>query len=251
MYDVCIFDLYGTLVDIHTDEEERCVWEKLALFYRYYGAEYDPDELMHAYRRIVDQLSGGGKRLRNDSHEAYPEIQMEQVFLRLFEEKGVEADQILAVHAGQFFRVLSTEYIKLYDGVKELLIQLRESGKKVYLLSNAQRIFTEYEMNALGITEYFDEIYISSDCGCKKPDLSFFEKLLTECGIDRERAIMIGNDGICDILGAKRAGLAALYVRSDISPKEECPPADYVLPEMDMKEIARILLGQDRKYPLC
>ena len=244
MYDVCIFDLYGTLVDIHTDEEDRCVWEKLALFYGYYGAQYEPEELMSAYRRIVDLLSGGEKRLRNDSHESFPEIQIEKVFLRLFEEKGVAADQTLATHAGQFFRALSTEFIRLYDGTKEMLMRLRESGKRIYLLSNAQRIFTAYEMNALGIAKYFDKIYISSDCGCKKPDLSFFKKLITECGVEKERAIMIGNDGICDILGARNAGLSTLCVRSNISPKEGLPAADYVLPEMDMKEIARILLGE-------
>ena len=39
-----VFDLYGTLVDIHTDEEEKQVWEKLALFYGYYGALYTPEE---------------------------------------------------------------------------------------------------------------------------------------------------------------------------------------------------------------
>lgn len=244
MYDVCIFDLYGTLVDIHTDEDDGRVWEKLALFYGYYGAGYEPEELKDAYRRIVDQLSGGEKCLRNDSHEAFPEIQIEKVFLQLFEEKGVDADQKLAIHAGQFFRALSTEYIRLYDGTREMLMRLRESGKKIYLLSNAQRIFTEYEMNALGITKYFDKIYISSDCGCKKPDLSFFEKLISECGVDKRRAVMVGNDGICDILGAKRAGLAALYVRSNISPEEELPAADHVLPAMDMKEISRILLGE-------
>ena len=36
MYDTCIFDLYGTLVDIRTDESTPGLWEKLALFYSYY-----------------------------------------------------------------------------------------------------------------------------------------------------------------------------------------------------------------------
>ena len=30
-YETYIFDLYGTLVDIHTEEETETVWEKLAL----------------------------------------------------------------------------------------------------------------------------------------------------------------------------------------------------------------------------
>ena len=53
---------------------------------------------------------------------------------------------------------------------------------------------------------------------------------------------MIGNDGICDIDGAKKAGLSTLYVRSEISPKEDFPDADHVLTEMDMEKITEILL---------
>ena len=75
----------------------------------------------------------------------------------------------------------------------------------MYLLSNAQKIFTEYEMRALDIANYFDGIFISSEHGVKKPDIRFFEKLLETYGICREQAIMIGNDGICDIEGAKEA----------------------------------------------
>ena len=46
---------------------------------------------------------------KDDAHEAHPEVQIEEVFQKLFEEKGVKADPTLAVHAGQFFRILSTE----------------------------------------------------------------------------------------------------------------------------------------------
>ena len=34
-----IFDLYGTLVDIHTDENDT-VWEKTAVYFGFYGAHY-------------------------------------------------------------------------------------------------------------------------------------------------------------------------------------------------------------------
>ena len=44
-YDNYVFDLYGTLVDIHTEEDFPNLWEKLALFFGYYGAVYEPEEL--------------------------------------------------------------------------------------------------------------------------------------------------------------------------------------------------------------
>ena len=243
MYDTCIFDLYGTLVDIRTDENKEELWEKLPLFYAFYGAFYTPEELARSYKRLTGEMTAGHEALRRDSHEAFPEIRIEEVFRALFEEKGIAPDEPLVRHAGQFFRILSMEFIRLYDGTEEMLSAVKESGRKIYLLSNAQRIFTEYEMNALGITKYFDGIFISSDEGCKKPDLKFFRKLIDTCGIDPERAVMVGNDGICDIEGAKRAGLGTVYVHSDISPAEDAPDADYVLPQMDMEQIRKILLS--------
>ena len=52
-YDNYIFDLYGTLVDIHTDESDTAIWEKLAMFYGYYGALYEAKELKERYETLV------------------------------------------------------------------------------------------------------------------------------------------------------------------------------------------------------
>ena len=84
MYETCIFDLYGTLVDIHTDEKKEELWEKLALFYAFYGAFYMPGELREAYGRLTEELSAGKRGVRKDAHEAFPEIQIEDVFEALF-----------------------------------------------------------------------------------------------------------------------------------------------------------------------
>ncbi len=241
-YETYIFDLYGTLVDIHTDETLPELWEKLSLFFGYYGAFYQPEELQTSFQQVVESMESGQARLRTDSHEAFPEIQIENVFQQLFVQKNIQASEELSTHTAQFFRVLSTEYVRLYDGVAPMLQSLKDDGKRVYLLSNAQRVFTEYEVRALGIFPYFDGIFLSSDHGCKKPDLLFFTKLLDTFHIPRETAVMIGNDGICDIQGAKNAGLSTIYIRSNISPEESIPDADHVLSSPDMEELTNILL---------
>lgn len=243
MYTNCIFDLYGTLVDIRTDENKAVVWEKLSMFYGYYGAAYTPSQLKAAYEKLVKEALPEAAAGNGAAHEAFPELKLENVFQALFENRGVCADLRLAVCAGQFFRILSTEYLRLYEGTEKMLKTLKTAGKKLYLLSNAQRIFTEYEMKALNIYPLFDEIFISSDFGFKKPDSRFFEALLFQCGLSPEASIMIGNDGICDIAGAKAAGLHSLYIHSNLSPKEDRPMADIVLEKVDMAAVAEILLG--------
>lgn len=231
-----IFDLYGTLIDIHTEEWDEELWKKLSFFYGFYGAVYEPKELQESYLALV------ANEKNSYAHEAYPEIELEYVFQKLFEKKGVQADMELAVHAGQFFRILSMEYIKLYDGVKEMLDLLHKKGKKVYLLSNAQEIFTTYELRYLGLIPYFDDIFISSSCQCKKPDTKFYKMLLEKHQLAVEDCVMIGNDNTTDIAGAKELGMDSLYIHSNLSPELKGEPdSTYYMEEMDMKKMMEML----------
>lgn len=240
----CVFDLYGTLVDIHTDETLLSLWQTMQEYYRKNGAVYEtPEELRDRYFQVVREQEQGRHQLRSDAHEAHPEIQIENVFLQLFRERGIAAELPLAVQSGRLFREASLDYIKLYDGAKELLESLRNHACKVYLLSNAQGIFTRYELELLGLTDAFDGVYLSSDYGCKKPDPKFFRVLLEERAICPERTVMIGNDGVCDIAGARGVGMHTIYIHSNISPHEPMPEADYCLSEMDLLRVRQILLG--------
>lgn len=233
-YDTYVFDLYGTLVDIRTHEDNPMVWEKLALFYAYYDAHYTPEELKKSYGALVKGKEATLKSaLEQDpkyAHEASPEIEITEVFRELFTQKGVEADEALVVHAGQFFRVLSTEYVRLYEGSDKILADLKERGKKVYLLSNAQRIFTAYEMHVLDIAKYFDGILISSDFQTKKPDKRFFDILIQKYPMNPKTTLFVGNDSRTDIQGAKTVDFSTYYVKSNISPQGDMAEnADYII----------------------
>ncbi len=241
-YRHCIFDLYGTLVDIRTDERSPRLWARMAELYRRNGAACRPEELREGYFRLVRELEGAGVPGQY-AHEAHPEIQIEEVFRRLYGERGVEAGEELVRRTGLAFREHSTEYLRLYEGAAELLRLLRARGCGVWLLSNAQSLFTRWELERLGLDGSFDGVYLSSDYGCKKPDPRFFQALLRERGIRPEEAVMIGNDGVCDIQGAKAVGLAAVYIRSNLSPDESLPGADHVLEELDLRRAGDLLTG--------
>ena len=218
-YTDLIFDLYGTLVDIHTEEDDT-VWSKTALYFGYYGAHYTGPELKASF----DSAMASRKAKAGQSYECFPDLPMEPVFAELFRAKGVEnRAEELGLNAAQLFRISSTEYIRLYPGVIEALVKLREKGYRLWLLSNAQRVFTAFELNHLGLEPYFDGIRLSSDYGCRKPDIRFFSALLEEENLNPANCLMIGNDLETDIAGAKNAGLATLYMHTNLTPPHQRP----------------------------
>ena len=216
MYKNYIFDLYGTLVDINTNEWKLSLWKNMSMMYSLGGAEYSPRKLKKAY---ADCLKEEIKNLPDDKYSTNPEPEITNVFMRLYTDKGVECSKETAEYTGRVFRALSLKYIKLYDGVKELFAAIRTNGGKIFLLSNAQRIFTEPEIRMLGIYDDFDDIIISSDIGCAKPDIMFYEYILKKHNLKKNESIMIGNDYITDIKGSHDAGLDSLYLHTNLSPE--------------------------------
>ena len=219
MYKNYIFDLYGTLIDINTDEWCDDLWKKMAILYGYKGAHYTYDELNDEYLNLVS-LEKVAVRKRHPEYSVV-DIKIEKVFKKLFTQKGVKVTKAQVAFVAEAFRCYSTKYIKLYDGVIDLLDTLKAKGKKIYLLSNAQRYFTENELNMLGLTEYFDGICISSDEECSKPDSCYYKTLFDRYGLKKSESIMIGNDYISDIGGAAHFGIDSLYIHQSISPDIE------------------------------
>jgi len=216
-YTDLIFDLYGTLVDIHTDETDT-VWEKTALYFRFYGADYDGQSLkknFHAVLMACEATAG-------QSYECFPDIPFETVMAELFRAKNIPASADgLGAHAAQLFRILSIDYLRLYPQVLDALASLRTAGFRLWILSNAQRVFTSYELQALGLNLMFDGIYLSSDYQCRKPDKRFFEALFHEQNLEPSQCLMLGNDRDTDISGAKAAGLSTLYLHSNLTPSAQ------------------------------
>lgn len=246
-YDVFVFDFYGTLVDIRTNEEKSYLWRKFAELYGSLGAHYRPVELKKAFRRMIEEEAG---KLQEEGKQRYGEVFLAEpdltvVFRRLYEEKGISCSREQAAVTANFFRTLSRQKLKVYEGVRETLLKLREGGKKVYLLSNAQKDFTRPEIELTGLTDCFDGILISSEEGCRKPSPVFYHILTERYGLQAKRCLMMGNDADSDVKGAAAVGMDTLYIHTDTSPQLKGEPdATYTVLDGDWSKAAKILLNQ-------
>lgn len=230
MYDNYIFDLYGTLSDIRTNEGKPSLWKYMAMYMTLQGAPYSAAELRKRYRSLINAV-----RLEQyEKHKAqYPgltpgeiEVNLSDVFSRLYSEKNIVPTSQMLADLALTYRTISLDFVRLYDGAETLLKELRRRGKKVFLLSNAQRLFTEPEIRSLGIYNLFNDVLISSDIGFMKPSAQFYSALLKKHSLDPKTSVMIGNDWQADAWGAHNNGLASMYVHTAQSPEPagELPP---------------------------
>ena len=222
-YDSYVFDLYGTLVDIRTDEEAAAFWKRIAAWYAFYGADWRPAELKARYRAAVEKEE---TRLRTERGSAWPEIRLETVFMRLLKEaprshpaalrpEGKAAERAWLTATAAVFRGCSRQHMKPIPGAAALLDALRARGKRVYLLSNAQAVFTLPELEQCGLSGRFDGVAISSDYGMKKPEPAFLAALMERERLTARESVMIGNDWRSDMAVAAACGVAGIWINSD------------------------------------
>ena len=205
-----LFDLYGTLADVHTDESQPALWEDAAADATARGAAYTAETYQRAYLALCkDEVHRRAAELPGVP-EQFIEPELLNVFLRLLRTEDRAA---AAAHARRF-RVRSTKRLCPMPHAIETLDALKRRGRRIFLLSNAQSCFTNDELDALDLVDRFDGILLSSDAGMKKPYRGLFERLLNRYDIDPETALMVGNDAIADMGGAAGAGIRGAYIHT-------------------------------------
>lgn len=221
-YQNYLFDLYGTLVDIHTDEEKDALWQKISALLETEGVCFAPEKLKERYFSQVALLEAQARRQRGVGAE----IDIGPVFASFLAEAGREGDIEAVARLAKAFRLFSLEKLRLFPGAAEMLTRLRQQGKGVYLLSNAQELFTLPELEKLDLLQYFDGIVISSMEGFKKPDRRLYRIALERFSLKAEATVMVGNDDKADCWGAHDVGMDSMYVFTEQSPErtEALPP---------------------------
>jgi len=98
-----------------------------------------------------------------------------------------------------------------FADVEETLMEAERRGYRLAVASNF-----DARLHAIcdGLPELsrIERRVISSEVGVRKPDSRFFEALRTSCGCRAGELVVVGDDPINDIGGARQAGLRAVPV---------------------------------------
>jgi putative hydrolase of the HAD superfamily len=205
-----LFDLYGTLIDIDTDESMEEIYRSISHYLTYHGVYLHRERVQDSYYQIM-------KQQKETSAEEYPEIDVEAIWNAFLKQEGIQsADKRakLATILAQIYRGISRKRLQLYPSVKIVLDELRV-GYHLALISDAQPCFALPEIQAVGLNGYFDPIIISANFGYRKPDRRLTEKALATMKLTPSEVICVGNDMFRDIYGASLLGIKTIFVDSN------------------------------------
>ena len=267
LYGTYIFDYYGTLVDIKTDEGKKDLWKKLAGIYAAYGADYTGKEIHEFYDRLCADETNHVKKVMGvwhpDMQLDFPEIQLDRVFARLLVEAPrhhetratIDGKQVRLLSVEEIaqsewvymlsnmFRVLSRERLSAYPNTIKTMQFLKKKGCKLYLLSNAQGSFTRVELEMTGVLDYLDGVYISSDKQIRKPQPEFLRSLIEQFNVDTKEAVMVGNDMQSDMGIASACGIPGIFLNTFGWDDEKIEEERKLIPNADLADITIVKNG--------
>ncbi len=225
-----IFDINGTLIDIHTNEVCDDIYRVISNLLDYQGVSLSRDAVKNLYFQL-------NKEQRRKSGEEYPEFDVVGIFREILERystnftRGLHAEKIAALplFLAEVFRAASRFRLQLYPGVEEVLAQLR-GNYLMAAVSDGQSAWAEPELNAVGLLDYFKPIVVSGDLGYRKPDKRIFETVLAELKLAPSEVLFIGNDMYRDVFGAHKLGMKTVFFKSNQGDQEkEGVEPDYII----------------------
>jgi putative hydrolase of the HAD superfamily len=119
--------------------------------------------------------------------------------------------------------------LQLYPGVEDTIRQL-QPRYRLAIISDGQSAYAVPELNAVGLSAYFDPIIISGDFGYRKPDARLFATALAAMKLTPAEVLFVGNDMYRDVHGAQKQGIKTVFFKSNQGNQEkEGVKPDYII----------------------
>ncbi len=202
MIQLLIFDLDGTLIDSRLDLANAVNATR-----RHMGRDPLPNERVYTYVG-----NGAPILIRRAMGDQATDAEVQ------------EALEFFLEYYGQH----DLDNTVLYPGVRESVDRLRDAGKHLAVLTNKPVRMSRNIVEGLGLGAHFFQVYGGNSFEFKKPNPVGIQALMTESGVARESALMIGDSSV-DVLTARNARIRCCGVSYGFQPESLADPAPDLL----------------------
>lgn len=206
MISTLLFDLGGTLHDVHgTPESRRRFAEHLIRRLGQYGIllDTDPDTLAALLRKNAEAYKQRGER-------DYTELEQPVIWNEWYLKDFAIGEERLAPIAEELSFLYDYERVENMrkTRLKETIEALHELGIRMGIVSNIiSTSLVPHVLNEYGIADYMECIVMSSGTGIRKPDPRIFTIAMEQLGVTPEETGYVGDTISRDVLGARNANL--------------------------------------------
>ncbi|MBC7959222.1 MAG: HAD-IA family hydrolase, partial [Vallitaleaceae bacterium] len=187
-----LFDMDGVLVD-----SEPVINEAALRGLAEYGVHAKPEDFIPFVGTGEDLYIGGVSRKYNVPYQVEMKHRVYQIYLEIVSEK-----------------------IKIFDGVLELLLMLKEKGIKAALASSADKVKIYANLKAASIpVDLFEVIISGEDVVHKKPSPDIY-LLAADRIFEKYEDCIVVEDALNGIVAAKAAGMKCIAVSTSFSAAE-------------------------------
>jgi len=192
-----IFDLDNTLVDRKKAFHHYC----LSFIDDHFSNQDLPDtkDNMIQYMTLLDN-DGLCNR-----HDVFGLI------INKWDIKGYDAQQLCDNFNDTFYKFTTP------DVDMHMILNYLIPKYKLGIITNGSSKSQNGKIDHIGIREMFDSVIVSDDVGVHKPDERIFNISCSALGIKHDQAVYVGDNHEKDIVGAKNAGLYAIWYTDDSS----------------------------------
>jgi putative hydrolase of the HAD superfamily len=144
--------------------------------------------------------------------------------VELFAAVGTPVSEAKALEASLRYRDLHQANRRLVAGAEDLLDALH-GRTKLAIVTNNSAAEQRDKLRCLGIADRFDAVLISEEIGMTKPDSAIFHAALSRLDCAQGDAVMVGDNWDTDVMGARAAGIPAIWFNRFNQPRRAPVPA--------------------------
>ena len=210
MIDTVLFDMGGTLEDIHVDDESRhaSIQGVLDILHAH-GIDPDKD-----FETAASAINAGWERYGAYRDPRQRELKPEEIWGSfVLTDFGLDEESVrsYAEELAHMWEV--THYHRaLRPHVREMLEGLKDLGMKLGVISNTASLYQVFDiLKEYGIRDYFQDVTLSSVTGYRKPNPNIFMVSLHQVQSDPAHCAYVGDTISRDVIGPIRMGFGATF----------------------------------------
>jgi phosphoglycolate phosphatase len=147
----------------------------------------------------------------------------------------------LVAHYREVYHTRPLSNLALYEGVRELLEDLKGAGYLLAIATGKARSGLEPALDITGTRHLFDATRCADETA-SKPDPLMLVEILEELEVPASRALMVG-DSLYDLRMAQRAGMRSIGVSQGANDHEELLTLSPILCVEEIRELYRHFLA--------